>query len=86
MPYQERDPATAQTSHRPRNLPTPHRACPIDDSTDLRPARQAKNITLAVVANHFSVPLITSRGSNADINATTTWPLTTTNGSPLLDL
>ena len=23
-PYQERDPATAQTSHCPRNLPTPH--------------------------------------------------------------
>ncbi|MCU1700738.1 MAG: transposase [Mycobacterium sp.] len=35
------------------------RACPIDDSTDLRPARQAKNITLAVVASHFGVPLIT---------------------------
>jgi transposase len=35
------------------------RACPIDDYTDLRPARQAKNITLAVVANHFGVPIIT---------------------------
>ena len=35
------------------------RACPIDDYTDLRPARQAKNITLAVVANHFGVPVIT---------------------------
>jgi transposase len=35
------------------------RACPIDDYTDLRPARQAKNITLAVVANHFGVPKIT---------------------------
>jgi transposase len=32
---------------------------PIDDYTDLRPARQAKNITLAAVANQFGVPLIT---------------------------
>jgi transposase len=31
----------------------------VDDYTDLRPARQAKNITLAVVANHFGVPIIT---------------------------
>jgi transposase len=31
----------------------------IDDYTDLRPAREAKNITLAVVANHFGVPVIT---------------------------
>jgi transposase len=35
------------------------RVCPIDDYTDLRPARQAKNITLAVVASHFGVPIIT---------------------------
>jgi transposase len=35
------------------------RACPIDDYTDLRPARQAKNITLAAVANHFGIPIIT---------------------------
>jgi hypothetical protein len=35
------------------------RACPVDDYTDLRPARQAKNITLAVVANHFGIPIIT---------------------------
>jgi transposase len=32
---------------------------PIDDYSDLRPARQAKNITLATVANHFGVPVIT---------------------------
>jgi transposase len=31
----------------------------IDDYTDLRPARQAKNITLATVATHFGVPIIT---------------------------
>jgi transposase len=32
---------------------------PIDDYSDLRPARQAKNLTLAIVANHFGVPIIT---------------------------
>jgi transposase len=35
------------------------RPAPIDDYSDLRPARQAKNITLASVATHFGVPLIT---------------------------
>jgi transposase len=35
------------------------RPCLIDDYTDLRPARQAKNITLATVATHFGVPIIT---------------------------
>ena len=35
------------------------RPCPIDDYSDLRPARQAKNLTLATVAHHFSVPIIT---------------------------
>lgn len=29
--------------------------CPIDDYSDLRPARQARNITLTTVANHFGV-------------------------------
>jgi transposase len=29
--------------------------CPIDDHSDLRPARQAKNITLTIVANHLGV-------------------------------
>lgn len=29
--------------------------CPIDDYSDLRPARQARNITLTAVANHFGV-------------------------------
>ncbi len=29
--------------------------CPIDDYSDLRPTRQAKNITLTTVANHFGV-------------------------------
>jgi transposase len=32
---------------------------PIDDYRDLRPARQAKNLTLATVAHHFGVPIIT---------------------------
>ena len=32
---------------------------PIDDYSDLRPARQAKNLTLATVATHFAVPIIT---------------------------
>jgi transposase len=35
------------------------RPAPIDDYGDLRPARQARNITLATVATHFGVPLIT---------------------------
>ena len=35
------------------------RPAPIDDYPDLRPARQAKNLTLATVAHHFGVPLIT---------------------------
>src|SRR6202035_5364687 len=32
---------------------------PIDDYSDLRPSRQAKNLTLATVAHHFGVPIIT---------------------------
>jgi transposase len=35
------------------------RPAPIDDYRDLRPTRQAKNITLATVATHLGVPLIT---------------------------
>jgi hypothetical protein len=35
------------------------RPVPVDDYSDLRPARQAKNLTLATVANHFGVPIIT---------------------------
>lgn len=35
-----------------RHLTAP---CPIDDYSDLRPARQARNITLTTVANHFGV-------------------------------
>jgi transposase len=35
------------------------RPTPIDDYRDLRPARHAKNITLATVATHFGVPTIT---------------------------
>jgi transposase len=29
--------------------------CPIDDNSDLRPTRQAKNITLTSAAAHFGV-------------------------------
>jgi hypothetical protein len=29
--------------------------CPIDDYSDLRPARQSKNITLSTVADHFGI-------------------------------
>jgi transposase len=32
---------------------------PIEDYSDLRPARQAKSLTLAAVAHHFGVPIIT---------------------------
>ncbi len=35
-----------------KHLTTP---CPIDDYTDLRPTRQAKNITLTSAAEHFGV-------------------------------
>ena len=35
------------------------RPAPVDDYRDLRPARQAKNITLATVATHLGVPIIT---------------------------
>jgi len=36
--------------------------CPIDDYSDLRPTRQAKNITLTAAANHFGVwPITISR-------------------------
>jgi transposase len=35
------------------------RPAPVDDYGDLRAARQAKNLTLATVAAHFGVPLIT---------------------------
>jgi transposase len=34
------------------------RPIPIDDYSDLRPALQAKNLTLATVAHHFGVPII----------------------------
>jgi transposase len=35
------------------------RPAPVDDYRDLRPARQAKTMTLTTVATHFGVPLIT---------------------------
>jgi transposase len=35
------------------------RPAPVDDYCDLRPARQAKTITLKTVATHFGVPVIT---------------------------
>jgi DNA-binding XRE family transcriptional regulator len=35
------------------------RPAPVDDYRDLRPARQAKSLTLATVAYHFGVPRIT---------------------------
>ena len=35
------------------------RPTPIDDYCDLRPARQAKSITLATVATYLGVPIIT---------------------------
>ena len=35
------------------------RPTPVDDYSDLRPARQAKTMTLKTVATHFGVPLIT---------------------------
>jgi hypothetical protein len=31
----------------------------VDDYSDLRPARHAKNLCLAIVAHHFGVPIMT---------------------------
>ncbi len=53
-------------------LLTRHVAVP--EYVDLRPARQAKNITVTAAANHFGVwPTVISR-SNAGSNATTPSP------------
>jgi hypothetical protein len=35
------------------------RPAPVDDYRDLRPARQAKNLSLTIVAHHFGLPIIT---------------------------
>ena len=56
--------------------------CEVDDYSDLRPARQHKNITLTAVAQHFGSGPPSSPGWNAGCNATTPSPLTTDNGSP----
>jgi len=81
----QRDPATTQTSHRPRNiqpadstrpdrrLPRPA-GCPISQNSPWPPSR-------GISACHLSP----SRDSNADTNATTPSPTTTVNGSPQLD-
>jgi len=61
------------------------RPIPLDDYQDLRPARQAKNLTLATVTSTWVSPSSPSRDSNADANATTPSPATTANGSPPLD-
>jgi hypothetical protein len=61
------------------------RPAPIDDYCDRRPARQAKNITLATVATHFGVPLITVSQLERGHQRTTPWPTTTANGSSRLD-
>ena len=48
-------PASAQTRHRPRDVHHLTKPCPIDDYRDLRPTRQARNITLTNAATHFGV-------------------------------
>jgi hypothetical protein len=66
--YVERQVAKGRTKGRSSgcsNEPSPAKSsdcspdAPLDDYRDLRPARQAKNLTLATVATHFGVPLIT---------------------------
>ncbi len=52
---------------------------------DLRPARQAKNITVTAAANHFGVWPTSSHASNADYNATTLSQTPTETGSKPLD-
>jgi len=53
------------------------RPTPIDDYRDLRPARQAKNITLATSPPISASQSSQSPDSNADANATTSSPTTT---------
>ena len=54
-PLQQGDPAPAQTRHRPRDVQVPHPRDHHARTDDLRPLRQAKNITLTQAANHFGV-------------------------------
>jgi transposase len=62
------------------------RPAPIDDYCDLRPARQAKSVTLATVATHFGVPLITVSRLERGHQRNDTLATTTANGSSPLDL
>jgi len=56
-----------------------------DYAVDLRPARQAKNITVSAAANHFRIWPPSSHVSNADYNATKPLPRPTERGSKPLD-
>lgn len=60
-----------------RHLTAP---CPIDDYCDLRPARQARNITLTARQNTSTFGQSRSPDSNAASNATTPSQPTTANG------
>jgi hypothetical protein len=61
-----------------RVVTRPH---PVDDYSDLRPARHAKNLTLATVADHFGVPLITVSRLERGYQRNTPSPTTTASGS-----
>ena len=63
-------------------LTRPH---PVDDYGDLRPARQAKTITLKTVATHFGVPLITVSRLERGLQRNDTLANNTASGSPPLD-
>ena len=65
-----------------RLLTRPH---PVDDYRDLRPARQAKTITLKTVATHFGVPLITVSRLERGLQRNDTLANNTASGSPPLD-
>ncbi|MEW2483536.1 IS110 family transposase [Mycobacterium sp. NPDC049093] len=58
----------------------------VPDYADLRPARQAKNITVTAAANHFGVGPPSSLVSNAAYSATTASPRPTDTGSKSLDI
>ncbi|CDO30962.1 transposase IS116/IS110/IS902 family protein [Mycolicibacterium vulneris] len=59
---------------------------PVDDYYgDLRPARQARNLTLATVAAHFGVPTITISRLERGRQRNQTLADNTDSGSPPLD-
>ena len=81
-PLQKRHPAPTQTSHRPRNVHTPHHALPdrrLQRPTPHPPSPKHHPHRRRATTSASGPP--TSPDSNADSNATTPSPPTTANGS-----